>query len=229
MDWLEICSEETLSETFIEEHKDEVDWHYISDYQVLSEGFIEKFHDRINWTIISKKQILSEAFIHRYREKLDWMYISNFQNLSFPFLMRHITYIHLPAIQKNDYNPPLRKEEMKQVEDSFWSYWKNRFQLSPNPSFSKKNMITITSPPWENEHTPSFECVYTISNDHIHTIQLEFFVQTTKGDLFPINEVNFQNKHEEYMFQQVLKQFLIETGVIENIELFFTNSHNSFL
>lgn len=54
----------------------------ICTYQTLSEDFIEKHKNSVRWNIISKRQKLSEKFILKYRDRLDLYYVSMYQKLS---------------------------------------------------------------------------------------------------------------------------------------------------
>jgi hypothetical protein len=69
-DWYALCEQETLSEDFIREHKDQVDWNVVSMDQVLSESFIREFQDRVEWYWISRKTKLSDTFLEEFYDRL---------------------------------------------------------------------------------------------------------------------------------------------------------------
>lgn len=54
--WRIISKWQTLSEKFIEEHKDEVDWDEISEHQKLSVEFCKKHKKEVNWSILEESQ-----------------------------------------------------------------------------------------------------------------------------------------------------------------------------
>ena len=86
VDWYCISRSQKLSNEFIEEFKDYVYWGNISMYQKLSENFIRKFKDCVNWCCISSNQKLSEDFIREFKDYVDWFYISINQKLSESFI-----------------------------------------------------------------------------------------------------------------------------------------------
>ena len=57
------------------------DWRWISKHQTLSEDFIEKHKDRVNWWEISSSQKLSEDFIEKNKDIVYWVWISRFKKL----------------------------------------------------------------------------------------------------------------------------------------------------
>lgn len=76
---------QSLSESFIEKHKDKIIMLDILRYQKISEDFIIKYIDDVSstgWTYISQYQILSESFIKKYKEYLNITYILKYQNIS---------------------------------------------------------------------------------------------------------------------------------------------------
>ena len=89
VDWFWISTQQKLSESFIEKHKDKIDWDCISKCQKLSESFIEKYIDKVDWSYISAYQTLSEEFIEKYFDKVDWYYILVNQKLSKEFRQKH--------------------------------------------------------------------------------------------------------------------------------------------
>jgi hypothetical protein len=76
-------------------------WSYISKYQTLSEPFIEKHKDLVNWLWISRKQVLSESFIEEFKDKVYWYCISEYQKLSENFLLNHLEYIDIEDLKEN--------------------------------------------------------------------------------------------------------------------------------
>jgi hypothetical protein len=87
--WIDISYNVSLTETFIEKHKDLVSWFYISQYQKISETFIEKYKDKVDWTNIFRYQKLSEVFIEKYKDKVNWTNISWGQKLSEAFIEKY--------------------------------------------------------------------------------------------------------------------------------------------
>jgi hypothetical protein len=67
--WVSSC--QTLSEKFIDKHKDKIWWSCISHYQKLSEEFIEKYEDKVVWYWIFQSQKLSPKFREKWRHKCD--------------------------------------------------------------------------------------------------------------------------------------------------------------
>ena len=103
LNWYWLSCSQPLSEEFIEKYQDKVDWDNISANQLLSESFIEKFQDKVSWVIISKYQILSEPFIEKFQDKVDWDYISVYQKLSEEFIEKFqdkVNWTYISAYQK---------------------------------------------------------------------------------------------------------------------------------
>jgi hypothetical protein len=54
------------------EQQNKIEWDSISKNQTLSEEFIERHKDRVNWGMISYAQTLSEEFIERHKDRVNW-------------------------------------------------------------------------------------------------------------------------------------------------------------
>lgn len=80
MNWLQISTENGLSDSFLEEHAHKIDWEHVSKLPSLSEEFIEK-----------------------WKEELDWYFISHYQKLSLSFIQKNREYIVLNALAENTY------------------------------------------------------------------------------------------------------------------------------
>ena len=85
-EWKDICRYQTLSEAFIEKHKDKVDWRIVSRCQRLSQSFIAKHVHRVNWQQIFMAQKLTPLFIKLNAgdrpHSMLWTMVSMYQNLS---------------------------------------------------------------------------------------------------------------------------------------------------
>ena len=86
INWVNLSSDYTLSEKFIDKFQNKLNWYWLSCSQPLSEEFIERNQDVINWDNVSKHQILSEPFIEKYKDSVDWYNISAYQKLSEEFI-----------------------------------------------------------------------------------------------------------------------------------------------
>ena len=86
-DWnnLDFYRNNTLTEDFIREFKDDVNWDCISSCQKLSEDFIREFQDKVDWSTISYRQKLSGKFVREFQDKIDWSSISIGPNSRFYF------------------------------------------------------------------------------------------------------------------------------------------------
>jgi hypothetical protein len=121
--WIDISYNVSLTETFIEKHKDLVSWFYISQYQKISETFIEKYKDKVDWTNIFRYQKLSEVFIEKYKDKVNWTNISYYQKLSEAFIEKHkdlVNWFYISRYQKLSYNFR-RKHQITKPKNS-WLY-----------------------------------------------------------------------------------------------------------
>jgi hypothetical protein len=58
--WMNLSSNEELSEDFIRQNKDKVDWIEICRYQILSKKFIIEFIDRIDFYYIFLNKNISQ-------------------------------------------------------------------------------------------------------------------------------------------------------------------------
>jgi len=125
VDWLEISSNQNLSEQFIEKFQEKVDWWGISCNQNLSEQFIEKFKDKVYWRWISYGQKLSEQFIEKFQEKVDWEWISHDQKLSEQFIEKFQDKVYWSRISKNQ---KLSEQFIKKFKDKVDWCWISRYQ-----------------------------------------------------------------------------------------------------
>ena len=110
VDWPKICRYQTLTEPFMEEFQNKLDWYIVSRYQILSESFIQKFIPKKYWSEISEHQILSEDFIREFQEYLDWNEISRCQILSEPFIQEFQDKIKIYYLKlNNNISPEIKK------------------------------------------------------------------------------------------------------------------------
>ena len=116
LDWSWILIKQKLSEEFIEKHIDKVVWYLISQYQTLSEEFIEKHCDEVNWDCISRCQKLSEKFIEKHIDKVNWVYISQYQTLSEEFIEKYEDKVDWYSISENQ---TLSEEFIEKYSDKF--------------------------------------------------------------------------------------------------------------
>ena len=77
---LKICKKLNLPQK--EEKLSNDNWIDISSNQHLSENFIEEFQDKVNWYWVSNNQKLSEKFIIKYQDKIDWDRLAYSPNLT---------------------------------------------------------------------------------------------------------------------------------------------------
>jgi len=87
---------------------------YVYD-QKLSETFIANHKDDINWTEVCKTQKLSEEFMDRFAIKLNWDYVCERQKFSLKFAEKHIEHMipYIDCIEENVNLSPELKEEIK--------------------------------------------------------------------------------------------------------------------
>ena len=93
-----------LSESYIEEHLDELDINILCQTQKLSETFIKRYKDIINWELISHYQVLSEDFIREYKDYVDWYLISRYQILSESFIEEFKDYVYWEWFQYRNFS-----------------------------------------------------------------------------------------------------------------------------
>lgn len=106
-DWDFISKEIYLEESFIEEHRDEVNWFDISERQILSEDFIKKYKKQVEWKRICRMQKISESFIIEMKDYVSWRDVSCFTVPSEPFIEQMKDYINWESFKRN---PFLSKE-----------------------------------------------------------------------------------------------------------------------
>ena len=101
-EWKDICRYQTLSEAFIEKHKDKVDWRIVSRCQRLSQSFIAKHVHRVNWQQIFMAQKLTPLFIKLNAgdrpHSMLWTMVSMYQNLSEDFIARNANLVNWGTI-----------------------------------------------------------------------------------------------------------------------------------
>lgn len=101
LNWYLLCLYQTMSDTFIQEHRKYIlnlDWYGFSRREELTEEVIRRFHNYVNWLMICRKQIISESLIREFQRYLDedcWEYISMNQTLSEPFIREFYEYLDL--------------------------------------------------------------------------------------------------------------------------------------
>ena len=105
-----------LSETFIEEHQEELKnyWNLISQYQTLYEYFIKKHRCDVDWNLISQYQVLTESLIRENRYDVDWNLISQYQVLSEDFIYEFRFFLNWIKILSNQ---KITEEFFYKVED----------------------------------------------------------------------------------------------------------------
>jgi len=64
------CKYETLTESFIHEHENEVDWSVVSRWQTLTGEFIRAHADRVDWFWISMYQTMSRDIISEFKDRI---------------------------------------------------------------------------------------------------------------------------------------------------------------
>jgi hypothetical protein len=121
-----IVYDDSLSEDFIREFKDEINWNGISFHQKLSEDFIKEFQNKVNWGGISFSQILSEGFIKEFKDKVDWLCISRNQKLSEEFMREFKDRIDWNQISSNQI---LSEEFIREFKDKVDWYFISRDQM----------------------------------------------------------------------------------------------------
>ncbi len=101
--WWDICAHQTLSEQFIDQHHNQVDWGNICANQTLSEAFMDQWAHKLDfpsWSGISRHQKLSPQFMDRYQDELWWNHISTYQQLSEEFILSHLDLLDLQIIKE---------------------------------------------------------------------------------------------------------------------------------
>ena len=84
--WVDISSNNIITEDFIRKYQDKVYWWYIGLFHKLSENFIREFQHKIDWFDVAAYQKLSENFIREFKDKVNWWYICLYQKLSENFI-----------------------------------------------------------------------------------------------------------------------------------------------
>ena len=84
--WVNIASYYILTEDFIREFQEQFDtndcWMDLSTDQNLSEKFIEEFRDKVDWIAICAYQKLSVPFVEKYSGDVNWPNIFRYQDFS---------------------------------------------------------------------------------------------------------------------------------------------------
>lgn len=68
--WKRMSAKGTLSLTFIENFKHDLDWNILSKSYPFTEGDIEHFQDLVNWKHIARVSVLSSEFTLKHNDKL---------------------------------------------------------------------------------------------------------------------------------------------------------------
>jgi hypothetical protein len=113
---------QTLSESFIRKHQDELNWYFVFGFQDLTEDFIREFIDKIDrnnaWENLFKKQTLSDKFIEEFAHKVDWNDVSTSQKLPLTSIIKYTKYLNWNKVYYNN----------KNFKDYIIDSWKAKFE-----------------------------------------------------------------------------------------------------
>lgn len=128
-----------------------IDWHGISYYQSLSESFINNHKGEVHWPSISIKQLLGTNFIRTNRNLVDWKFIIMYQNhLSESFFLEFID----KELQKDFMGLMSRYVQLSEsTMNTYFNYigWDNiaRYQILSN-GYYNTHKENLKRPKWVN-------------------------------------------------------------------------------
>lgn len=94
IDWVNLCSNTSISESFFEyvlssKFKDEIDWTILSENWGLKQSFFERHIDKVDWSRLCD-QHFTESFFEEYIDKVNWVILCQNENMRESFFERHL-------------------------------------------------------------------------------------------------------------------------------------------
>jgi len=93
-----------------------VPWRILCTENELSNEFLDVFGSRVIWSVASRYQKLTEKIMDKYEKKLDWSSISWFQGFSTRFIVRHLNQLDMDIVMSK--RSLVTQEELERYQEA---------------------------------------------------------------------------------------------------------------